>query len=551
MKLKNNILIFSASFAIFSVPFAISSILGPDKFFIASLGSGLVLAASTTYLINNKIVEPIDKLNKSLDKMKKGDFSQLNFNQNSSSFGFLSKVYESAYDVASVVRNLVVQLNSGTSTLYNAGTNLKKYSENSAYIAFEVAKTVEQLAEGASLQVNDINDCSSNIREITNVSEVINDEIKTINKIAADFLHIALSSKSDIETALSKVNDIKVSSELTANQIQTLGGLANEINAIVDLITSIANQTNLLALNAAIEAARAGQEGKGFAVVAEEVKKLAERTADSATQIKEMVQKIQVESDKSVVSTKNGLVKVDDGVKAFNLIKENFEKIYLQSQIIDKEANKIDNEIIGLVQKNTAVNEAMKNVSSVTESNAAAAEEMAASTEEHSAGVSMVESNANDVMLLARNLNVNSSIFKVDDDPVIFFWNSSLFTHVVEIDYQHFMIVNHINKLYQGYLSKESRSYLSNILAELYEITRVHFADEQILMKKYDYPQLPQQIDEHTKLLADLKRFMNGFESRSLEVDDKFLDFLKDWLTNHILKEDMQYAPFFKSKGVN
>ena len=75
--------------------------------------------------------------------------------------------------------------------------------------------------------------------------------------------------------------------------MQQLSAAAQQIGAIVDLITSIASQTNLLALNATIEAARAGDAGRGFAVVAQEVKSLAEQTAKATAEIASQIADIQ------------------------------------------------------------------------------------------------------------------------------------------------------------------------------------------------------------------------------------------------------------------
>src|SRR5690606_18834445 len=116
----------------------------------------------------------------------------------------------------------------------------------------------------------------------------------------------------------------------SVNQIdETIQGLnenSNRISDIVDFITAIAEQTNLLALNAAIEAARAGEHGKGFAVVAGEVKKLAEQSAHSASEIYKLINHIQSNSNDSLLVMEKGKenvrVGLDQTAKAGDIFKE-------------------------------------------------------------------------------------------------------------------------------------------------------------------------------------------------------------------------------------
>ncbi|MEI7473400.1 MAG: bacteriohemerythrin [bacterium] len=482
-------------------------------------------------------------------KMKHGDFSGSENNCQNMSNG-LEPLKTSINEVRLNIKELVQKLEKNVSGLNASGISLDNIAKTSANIANEVATTAEQLAAGATNQVHNINSCSQNVDEITEASQQISSQINDINNIANDFSKIANSGKLDIENALSKVNEIKDSSELVSDQIVKLGTLGKEIGDIVDLINSIANQTNLLALNASIEAARAGEHGKGFAVVADEVKQLAEKSADAANQIKDMVKNIQLGAEKAVVLTDDSLNKVEAGVKAFALINSNFEKIYSNSQIIYNETNLICDAILTLSEKNTEVNTSMTNVAGITEVNAAAAQEISASTQEHSITTQQLELTTKEVLKMARNLTVSSFVFKTDDKPEIMFWNKDFFSNNLDIDYEHYKIVNYINTLYQMHLEKRPAKDLVKVSNELAEFTVNHFANEERIMEKYKYPDFNTHKKIHNDMYAKLKMFAEALNSGKANTNEEFLEFLTQWLTKHILKEDIRMASYLRSKGV-
>ena len=118
-----------------------------------------------------------------------------------------------------------------------------------------------------------------------------------------------------VASVVAEISEIARSVESSARTVEELGERSGQVSAIVGVIGDIAAQTNLLALNAAIEAARAGEQGRGFAVVADEVRKLAERTANSTREITEMVESIQHGIQGAVASMEEGVARVHEGVQ--------------------------------------------------------------------------------------------------------------------------------------------------------------------------------------------------------------------------------------------
>lgn len=130
-----------------------------------------------------------------------------------------------------------------------------------------------------------------------------------------DMVNISQVGKESVGTVEGLIRQLGDQLHETSEKMNQLNERSKEIEIIVRVISDIAEKTNLLALNASIEAARAGEYGKGFAVVAEEIRKLAENTAESTNTISVLTRNIQHDIKNSLHSTKIGSGLIDEGVQ--------------------------------------------------------------------------------------------------------------------------------------------------------------------------------------------------------------------------------------------
>ena len=207
----------------------------------------------------------------------------------------------------------------------DAGTSLGTANDAVA----ELARGVGESSAAIEQTVSSIRLVSDNIGgladTVNSVSSAIGELAVSINQVAGSAREAStLSLEADrkakdggiaVERLVQSTREIADDIGSVVKKMQELGSASERIGNIVEVIDAIADQTNLLALNAAIEAARAGEHGRGFAVVADEVRKLAENSAQSTREIGMLVKDIQAKTDEVVKSTTASGKKAESGLQ--------------------------------------------------------------------------------------------------------------------------------------------------------------------------------------------------------------------------------------------
>ena len=184
-----------------------------------------------------------------------------------------------------------------------------------------------QQAAGGRDQASAMNEITTTISELLITSRQIADNAQRVSKIAEDTADAALSGDATIDQTRASIGAIRTQVDLIVQHMLALGEKSQQIGGVVDLVSELAEQTNILAINATIEASGAGEWGRRFAVVAEEIRKLADRTAGSAKEIRTLIDDVRGAVNTTVMATEIGAKSVDAGARQFDEATNSFRRI--------------------------------------------------------------------------------------------------------------------------------------------------------------------------------------------------------------------------------
>lgn len=251
-----------------------------------------------------------------------------------------NRFIENIQTMIAIIKEDTGDLTNSSSELADISDQLNLSAEETSSRADSVTSASEKMSLNMDSMAAAMEQASSNINMVSAASEEMNSTI-------AEIAHNA-------EKARNMTTEAVGQTEHASTQVKDLGTAAKEIFSVVETITDISSQVNLLALNATIEAARAGEAGKGFAVVANEIKELANQTADASSLIKERVTGIQ----QSTEGTTAEIIAITKVVEDINEIVSNIAaSVEEQSATTNEIAQNISQASVGISEVNENISE--------------------------------------------------------------------------------------------------------------------------------------------------------------------------------------------------
>lgn len=265
-------------------------------------------------------------------------------------------------------------------SLFEEAGKLSVSAEDTITSVHEIEKAVSEMATGATLQAEETQRATENVIDIGNMIEAAYESTQVLAK-DADNVRKQGHDANQILNELVDGQKVMVDNiNVVYAKTQEANVSARRISEVVELITELASETNLLSLNASIEAARAGEAGKGFAVVAENIKKLADQTTESATDINAIVQELESRSEETVEKTDAVKTIVDSQEAEMQRTADIVHGVISSINQLIERIDDITGNIQQIDQAKENVVDVIQNLSAVSEQNAAATQETSAST---------------------------------------------------------------------------------------------------------------------------------------------------------------------------
>ena len=374
-----------------------------------------VIIAIVAYILIKRIIQVIEKVKAQLTRVAQGDLTgnlEGKIAQRNDELGAMVRNTNIAMDA---FRNSMLSVKNTTDAVESGSTDMKEKTENAVNANEQVATAIGNVAAEVSQQASAVDQMIENVASLADAGKAVSTAVEEALQYMKQLDGNSADMKAKMESMSEESAHMDVNVQEISEKIDVTSKGIQEMETILGSIEEIASETNLLALNASIEAARAGDAGRGFAVVADSIKGLSENTSNELENIRKIISTL-VENfnecekciELVVKSNQSSTESTKDVIESFRIINNDVISTNEKLTVVHETDEKMMKDIM-------EIDSQVKVIGQGAESNAAATQEITASSEELTALLTNISSTCNSMTGYVDNLVKDMNQFKVEE----------------------------------------------------------------------------------------------------------------------------------------
>ncbi|GGN94786.1 methyl-accepting chemotaxis protein [Saccharibacillus kuerlensis] len=378
--------------------------------FLIALGVILLLSTAFVFLFTSRIRKRLGAVTASLYQAGGGDFTHQVDDRAGDEISSLAGSFNT---MTESLRNTFNEVIETSHQVASSSEQLSASADQTSQATETIAQSIQDVAVGSEQSAHRLNDSTSVLSDVAAGMQSISGNASAVLDVSSQTIRKASEGDRLVDDTVLQIQEIDRSVHESGRIIQMLDDRSKEIEEISQFISTIAAQTNLLALNAAIEAARAGEHGRGFAVVADEVRKLAEQSQQSSSQISGLIHEIQNDMEHSTRSIGQVGTEVQAGLEAIRRTQTNFKEIL---ELMGNLTGRVEVMSGETTELSSHVQHASSNLSGIlhiADETSDHSQNVAAAAEQQLASMQEISSSSAALSHLAENLHDAVSRFKI------------------------------------------------------------------------------------------------------------------------------------------
>jgi methyl-accepting chemotaxis protein len=382
-----------------------------EAFTIITLILGIFWSGLLAFFAARIITKPLEKLNEAASMAADGNLNQqVEIPKSDDEIRALSISFDTMLrNLTSMVHNIDKHFDNTNESVIH----MKNVSDQASQHSSLIRTSIDDISKGAESSSESIQYTAEAIEMATELAKKVQSKAIQSKEKSVTMLDALSNSKDVVNKLVEGIQHLANEQEVSLADVEHLNQNARQVESITSMVGEIAEQTNLLALNASIEAARAGEHGRGFAVVAEEIRKLADQSAQAVQQISGLLTTIQADVERVAAKMKNTVgyakTEAENGAKTNTAIEKMASSVTDAATEIDTISTLVDKQLESIQD---TVRQSQE-VAAIAEETSAGAEEVNAAIHEQAAIIDEVDEVAHKLESQSIVLNNQINQFKV------------------------------------------------------------------------------------------------------------------------------------------